>query len=183
MTDILGDINAVLTSSSPQFHQNTSITWAKLAVIGKDGKYAGDPKLQEQAPVKGIGGSADGMPWVQLALCVSLWSGQNFGKANHGRQYWPMPAGVFANNVDGQIKPIETCRNLGISVRQMLGDVNGEISTVLVDTAPAIMSKIGAGTSKVVERVGVGGVLDTIRSRREALDDEVKEWQDRGSAW
>jgi len=174
VSDILADVTSVLKNNSHPFPGPTTVGWAKVAVINEAGDYAGDAKLQEQTPQGGGGGTQAG--WPQLATCVSLWSGSNFGRANRGRMYWPCLASLSPDNLTGQATPVSYFNSLATSIAAMIDAINGEVSTVGLGTTPSIMSKIGAGESKPIERVGVGYVVDTIRSRREALDDTVKNW-------
>jgi len=175
VSDILADVTAVIKNNAHPFPGPTTVNWAKVAVINAEGDYAGDAVLQEQAPQGGGGGTQAG--WPQLATCVSLWSGSNFGRANRGRMYWPCMASLSPDNATGQAGPKSYFDTLATSITNMIDAINGEVSTVLVGTTPSIMSKIGAGESRPIERVGVGYVVDTIRSRREALDDVVKNWK------
>jgi hypothetical protein len=179
MPDILTALNAVIQSTTITFGSKVSLQWAKLAVIKEDGLYAGDPKLQEQAPVYGKGNSA--MPYPQLAWAVSLWSGQNFGRANHGKMYWPVPTNATPDAVTGVVTP-QICGWFQDLIYTAVSAINGEIATVIVDVRPCIMSKLGSGTTKVVSKIGVGGAVDTIRSRREALNDVVAAYKT-GWSW
>jgi hypothetical protein len=175
--DILGDVTALITSiSGAVWNSTVTVAWAKVAVINEAGYYAGDAKLAEQAPVGGVGGG--GMPWPQLSVAVSLWSGSGFGRANHGRMYLPCPAQVSSHITTGQIDPPAVVDGIRTKMVTLLSDINGEVSTAAVSTIPAIMSKLGTGTTKAIAQVGVGPVMDTMRSRRADLDDEVKTWAD-----
>lgn len=174
VTDILTAVTAVITKTNVPFPNNVSARWAKVAVINEAGHYAGAPKLAEQAPVFGVNALAP--PWLQLAWCVSLWSGESFGRANHGRMYWPSPAQLVQDPLTGKVTPTGHITAFRDNIRAMIDAINGEVSTVAVDTRPCIMSSLGSGLSKPIKFVGVGPVLDTIRSRREALDDRVTSW-------
>lgn len=174
VSDILGDVTALVRTGTPPYSEAVKVGWAKVAVIDVDGHYAGDPKIAEQTPLGGVGGQ--GMPWPQLAWCVSLWSGQNLGQANRGRMYLPCPNQISPDPLTGQITPPSHVNSFRTGVRAMLEAINGEVATVAVDVRPSIMSKIGAGATKTISFVGVGPVMDTMRSRREALDDTVATW-------
>lgn len=179
VSDILADVTSVIKGSSPQFPGPTTAEWAKVAVIGTDGNYAGDPILQGQTGQGGGGGTQ--ATWPQLATCVSLWSGSNFGRANRGRMYWPAIASISPDSTTGQAGPKSYFDSLATTIAAMMDAINGEVSTALVGTKPCIMSKIGTGAHQIIRKIGVGYVVDTMRSRREALDDSVKNWKN--PAW
>ncbi len=172
--DILEDVTTVIRDGIPPYASGVNVRWAKVAVINQAGHYAGDPKLAEQAPIGGAAGA--GLPWVQLAWCVSLWSGENHGHANRGRMYMPMPNQIAPNILTGQVDPPSHVNSFRTGMKDMIDAIRGEVATIAVDVRPAIMSKLGAGQTKTIKYVGVGPVIDTIRSRREALDDTVKTW-------
>jgi hypothetical protein len=92
--------------------------------------------------------------------------------------YFPCPNQVNPHPVTGTIEPAASIIGLAYKVRTALEAVNGEIDTVAVSTVPAIMSKIGSGTTKPVAHIGVGPIMDTMRSRRQALNDDVAQWLD-----
>ena len=148
----------------------TTVSWAKLAILDTEGRYATDPILAEQAPV---GGSFGAFPYpVQLAAVVSLWSGETFGRANRGRSYLPPPDQWWKSYTVNDPRPTAALSNsIRDHYKTWLHDVAGEVSTVPMPVFPAIMSKLGAGTTKPVAHIGVGRVIDTMRSRRQALDE------------
>lgn len=174
--DILQDCQEVISTASPAYNgqanwpSTTSVTWAKLAVIGTNGHYAGDPKIAEGAPVVGAGGSSTPAP--QLAAVVSLWSGGGFGSANRGRMYWPLPASGWStpDGATGQV-PSALAVQLRQSVNIWMHATAGEVATLGINAKPAILSSKGAGAAKQVTQLGVGRVADTHRSRRNNLDD------------
>jgi hypothetical protein len=172
VADILTRATAFI-SASPNVHWGNAvaISWAKVAVLGVDGKYAGDPILAEQLPVSG-GFVATGYP-PQLAAVVSAWSGTNLGRANHGRSYLPVPhSWMTTTTVLEPRVSAAAADGLRDDYLAMVRDIEGEVDTIEANTAWVIMSKLAAGTTKIVEQVGCGRVIDTMRSRRARLDDE-----------
>lgn len=177
VNDIFTDLAAVITATAPgqRFATHQKLRWTKLAVIGQDGLYAGAPKIFE-GTASGTLSSSNGHP-PQLAVVVSLWTGLHFGKAQRGRQYWPMPAD-FITAIDassGQI-PVATANAFRDKVKTALVAAQGEVGTVGATVSLAVMSKIGdspagTGPTNPVTSIGVGQVIDTTRSRREALND------------
>lgn len=175
VADILTDCQDFIKTKTADgylasFSSSVSVEWAKVAVIGTDGKYVGDPKIATGNRATGSGGISTPPP--QLAACVSLSSGSTFGRANHGRMYLPLPV-AWASDLDpvtGQV-PQGTVNNLRDSVRTLIQHTSGEIFLQNLATVPCIMSTRGLGDTKPILRVGCGRVPDTQRRRRSALVD------------
>jgi hypothetical protein len=154
-----------------------SLDWVKVAPIGKDGKYLGDPIVHEKE-TRGVGTTLTYAIPPQLAVCVSLWSGSRLGKANHGRSYWPLPSNFERVDTTSGLLNITAVNLFRDEFLKMLHAVSGEISTLLYPTEPVIMSSLGSGTTKPIKRVGVGYAADTMRSRRRDLLDDVSNYVD-----
>lgn len=152
------------------FSSATSVSWAKLAVIDTSGKYVGDPKVATGTKRVGSGGTSTPPP--QLAVCVSLWSGSNFGRANHGRMYLPCPQPYLSDisATTGQT-PSGNAAYLRDSVKTLISHATGEVSTILMPCHPVIMSQRGLGETKPLLQISAGNVIDTMRSRRNNLVD------------
>lgn len=173
VSDILADCTNLIRNGmgkGPLWANTVTIDWAKLVVLDTNGHYATAPVVAEQTGVTGMAGSFAHPP--QLAMAVSLWSGQTFGRANRGRMYLPAPhTSVISITVaDPRINANEATY-LRDAVSQWLHDVSGEVSTINLPTYPAIMSKLGTGSHRPVLKIGVGRVMDTMRSRRAQLDE------------
>jgi predicted heme/steroid binding protein len=148
-----------------------TVDWVKLAVKDVDGKYAGAAKVSEQAP---DGGGAGAFPFApQLAVAVSFWSGSTFGRANRGRMYLPPPNALLTSlTVSEPRATVATANDLRDAIKTWLGHVAGEVSTIPLPTYPAIMSSLGTGTTKPIVQISAGRVIDTMRSRRQALEED-----------
>lgn len=173
VADILTRVTAFI-SADPGVHWGNAVavSWAKVAVIKTDGEYAGDPILAEQVPVTGGYGAFGYAP--QLAAVVSSWSGSNLGRANHGRNYLPVPhSWVNTTTVLEPRVTVAAAAALRDGWVNMVKSIEGEVDTIEANTAWCILSKLGAGTTKIVQQVGCGRVIDTMRSRRARLDDEA----------
>jgi len=146
------------------------VSWAKVAVITEAGKYYADPKVAQSSGRPGSAGSF-GHP-AQLAVAVSHWSGENLGHANHGRAYLPAPHTMIqsVSVLDG-LATVEQADGLKDLYATFVNRVAGEISTIIIATDPVIMSTIGTGQHKEITSIGVGRVIDTIRKRRNGLDE------------
>jgi hypothetical protein len=179
VSDIWGIVSKAISDSGTYslmtFTNAQSVEWAKVALIGKDGRYADEPLVWEQQK-KGFGaiGTSDA---PQITPVLSLWAGKTLGRANRGRMYLPCPYN-WNNQLDNNTGQLPTA-NINQMVTQyakVIADVNGEVSTIDVPTRPVIMSSLGTGTTNEVMKVGAGRVLDTQRSRRRNLDDSVQQW-------
>lgn len=170
LADIYADVAAVIAGPAPvQFDASVKLLWAKLAVIGTDGKYQGDAKIHEDITA----GSQNGATVIppQLSLCVSLWGGSNFGGAQRGRMYWPCPnTQAFVQPSDGRLTA-QQAADVRTRIRTMLLAIEGEVSTWVVQSQLAIMSSLGTGATRPISHVAVGRVVDTQRSRRRNLDE------------
>jgi len=144
---------------------HTTLAWVKLAILKTDGNYKTEPKFLEKTPVPGNTGS--GLSWNQVALAVSLRSGQSLGYANNGRFYLPTPGYPRPNNAVG-ITSVEALA-LAKTVAHCFSNITGEVSTVNQAMKLAILSK--HGVSKEVKLFSVGRVPDTQRKRRNAIDE------------
>jgi len=170
VSDIFDDVSKIIQggSTGAQYTNSQRLTFAKLAVIGQDGKYAGAPKAYSGLVLGPFTGSSASPP--QLALCVTLDSEQRFGRAQKGRIYLPCPYTMVMTEdpITGQI-PSAAANHMRDKVDTMIDDVQGEISTIGTEVYAAIMSPAGAGTTNPILRLAVGTVIDTQRRRRSAL--------------
>jgi hypothetical protein len=174
IVDILQDCTELITGAlgvGLYWSSVVTIDWAKLAVLDLEGHYADTPIIAEQTPVPGGAGAFPFAP--QLACVVSLWSGSTFGRANRGRSYLPPPWQWLDSAEVTDPRPTQAmCDSLRSQYRLWLSQVDGEVGTVALGVFPAIMSKIGTGTTKPISKIAVGRVIDTMRSRRQALEEE-----------
>lgn len=180
IADVYAGVAAFFTTAGATgftFPVFDSLQWVKLAPIGKDGKYLGDPKVHEHE-TRGLGTTLTYAIPPQLAVCVSLWSGSRLGKANHGRSYWPLPSNFERVDTTTGLLNVTAVNLFRDEFVRMLHAVAGEVNTVLFPTVPMILSSLGTGTAKPIERVGVGYAADTMRSRRRDLADEVTNYVD-----
>jgi hypothetical protein len=180
VVDILADCTKLIKGQygfNCNWSNVVTIDWAKLVVKKTDGHYAGAPKLVEQT---GQTGSAGAYPYApQLAVVASFWTGANFGRALRGRMYLPPPYALISSlSVNDPRATAATANDLRDAVKQWLNAVGGEVNTLAVPTSPAILSSLGTGTTNFISKIGVGRVIDTMRSRRSALDEAIT-WTDR----
>ena len=155
--------------SAPSSLVNTGaiLTHFKLAQLGTSGHYVTDP-FEYTTPNTNGGGGSLGAP--QLAMVVSLRSGSTLGRANYGRYYLPWTA-VNLSSLTAKLTAGQAAALVNDSV-DMLSDVQGLLQSVGGLAAPlrlSIMSSEGAGTSRLVENLRVGDVVDTQRRRRNKI--------------
>lgn len=172
----VAQVQALYDGALTTFHTNNvnaissgaTMTWAKVAKIGVDGKYIGDAVLYEGA-VRAGAASSTIQASPQDALCVTLWSGSHLGEANYGRFYMPWSC----PNVSSTTGRILSAATIATNAKTLLDSFSTAASNWhpldSTEYVVAVMSKVGAGTSKVAKFVRVGDVKDTQRRRRNAI--------------
>lgn len=134
-----------------------------MNLIGTDGRYVdkfGTVEHVLTTPAAG-GGGAQYPP--QVAAAVTLETNASRGLASKGRFYVPSPVGSFETGPG--LFSISAAANLAIRATTLVEDLNEELEGWTV----AVVSGTRTGAARLVNRVSVGRVLDTIRSRRTSL--------------
>lgn len=175
LSDIYDDLLAWATAWNAHtgpgsaFSAQTSLAWCRLAVKDRAGLDKYESRVfYPAAPYFGVSTTPHA---PQICYVVTLWSGQKVQRANWGRFYVPMPVASWTYENGRMDQPY--CDNLALGAKAMISAVAGEISTVGVDTYPCIISKVGTGQVKPIEKIGVGRVLDTQQRRRRKLDEGI----------
>jgi len=171
----LPDVTDALATAAGQivggFHQdpNTGVsptcvmTYAKLNVIGKDGKYK-FTNTHEYTPIGLPGSGASGLRYPnQVTLAISLMTDFTRGPAHRGRFYLPMP--TFYTQDDGRITSADALR-VKTTAYNMVNQLNDNIPGFNVQV---FSRKDGAAAHRLVTDINVGRVYDTQRRRRNAL--------------
>jgi hypothetical protein len=177
--DIFNDFAPVIgnTDANLAYYKSLTLAWAKLAPIGTNGQYIGAPKSWSGNVVGGNPSAGTSVP--QLAIVVSLLTGQSFGTAQRGRMYWPCP-GQLPNTLDGLTGSFSEAlsNQFAVMVATALLAAEGEVNTVALPAFAAVMSKSGGvnaptapGTTNAITEVGVGRIIDTQRRRRNQLSE------------
>jgi hypothetical protein len=154
--------NTFLTSSGPAMSSSARITAIKVALVDATGHYPA-PSVPGIAtfgvPTPGPSG-AGAIP--QATIAVTLVSDVPRGRGSRGRFY--LPPCMPAIQTDGRITAA-AADSIESAAKTWLNAIKGNVivSEILV------MSGLGAGTSGVVKSIGVGRVVDTMRSRRRNL--------------
>lgn len=144
----------------------------KIADIGPDGKYLEDPVVFTVA--QGGASAPDFVDGVavtnvlpQSAIAVSLTTDRR-GPSGKGRFYLPMPAfGTFPQN--GFKISVADAEGLRGSAQTFLNDVANQPGLDVLGIRPVVASTKGYNTA--VTGVRVGRVIDTIRTRRNKLNE------------
>jgi len=164
-----GVIDAVQTfwqGAPPIISQNARLVTLKLNEIGTDGKYVSPITVLYDFPsvVPGTGGST---PTPQTSLAVTLTTPILRGRAHAGRFYLPLPAAEAQS--DGVLSP-----TAAVDASQAASQLVESINAAVTGFDVAVESNLGSGTFQFVTGVKVGRVLDTIRSRRSAFDEDYR---------
>jgi len=161
---LISAVQAFHAASPPSVSSAAKLETIKLNQIGLDGKYTSPTTVYHEfgSPIPGIGTTL--MP-AQVALAVSLTTPIKRGRAHAGRFYVPVP-GILPITWGGWSAPnMNACLT---NTKTFLNAVN----TALDPHKLCVMSNIGAGTFQIVTGVRIGGVLDTIRSRRAKIPEQ-----------
>lgn len=158
-----------------------SVKWNR---IGVDGRYASDGETREILVGEGGGVGGGGRPVFynapQIALAITLRTGRSRGLARAGRFYLPAPSFQADNNtgtiLDGQAQAMATFWG------GWLDGLALNVGPINVGAQAVVMSKgrnngAGAGVTEPVTAVDCGVVLDTIRSRRNQIDERYRRYE------
>lgn len=154
-------------SSANPSSNAAKLKWFKVAHLNTLGEYLGDPVWISTTNIAGIvSPNLTILHPYQVCAVTSLYSGSNFGRANHGRFYWPAPS--MGINTDGVVSG--TMANVANFMGTWLKTIENAAAAWTPGVQPMkvrIMSK--AGETKDVKTVYVDNVLDTQRRRRNKL--------------
>lgn len=150
---------------------DAKLTGIKLNRIDVDGKYMDSETYEHTYPTP-IAGSGPAGAVPQLSIVTSLYSAHPRTTGGKGRMYWP-PSQLTATalGADGRISAAGAAQYAQGSA-QFIRTINAAYSAQSVPALACIASKVGAGVFQGIEEVGVGRVVDTMRSRRNKLDED-----------
>jgi hypothetical protein len=146
------------------FHTISRLTSIKLNRIGTDGHYVDNDAKEYIYPSPIVGNQANN-PVPQLATVVTLGTALERGRGSKGRVYLLPNLGQNSLGTDGRISQAQATQ-VATAFRQLVRDIN---STYALIGRVGVASNAGAGRFEHVTRIGVGRVVDTMRSRRSAL--------------
>jgi hypothetical protein len=176
-SDVANDFKLFHADPPSRIHPKAVLETVKLAVIVPD--ELGKPKYQKiggaynmrEVNVVDTPGGASRAPnelahvIPQAALAVTLQSGRS-GPSGRGRFYLPMPT----TPLEGDLRiSVDNANSVAASVRTLFQNIANQPFVDLpgATMAPTVASSKGYNTP--VTSVKVGRVIDTIRSRRNAL--------------
>jgi hypothetical protein len=149
------------------------LTGVKFNRIGADGRYLDDPIETVLTPIGGGAGNIQVPP--QLSVAATLRGPNERQRAGRGRMYLPPTASTTQGiGTDGRMA-ITAATNVAAGVVTLIQNLNDVTFAASVPAVAGIASKAGAGAFQAVERVTVGRVVDTIRSRRNKLSEDFVE--------
>lgn len=154
------------------YSAGTRLLWGKFNQIQSDGRYEDEDRTTVlDLPGSGAAATASVQSYApQLALAVSWTTDKTRGLAKGGRIFIPMPA-VGAES-DGQIGA-STRQALATSWASLLSEFNNEpgvdLGTLVASVVSGVDTNGRSGAVSQITGVRVGSVLDTMRTRRNAL--------------
>lgn len=165
---VSGVIQGWFKGSAANIDGNATLEWVKVAVIGPDGKYIGNATTVEVRGATGGFSSGYTSPAApQNTLAITLTTDQRRGLAKMGRIYPPMNAHVTgANGTDS------TSAQQATAAAKMISDLNDAFAlnaTYGTALKVVVASNVREGKILPVTGVKVGDVIDTQRSRRNAM--------------
>lgn len=154
--------------------QDAKLTHVKLNRIGPNGRYVDNLSHEYvyPAPIAG-GGPIGAVP--QLSLVASLRGSQPRVIAGKGRMYFPpSKATTDALLSNGTVATV-TAQQYASGVASLIRSLNNVYVAQNVPAVAVIASKQGDGAFQPVTTIGVGRVIDTMRSRRNKNDEDYVE--------
>lgn len=146
----------------------------KVNRIGADGKYM-DAETKEHVFPTPIAGSVSVGVAPQLTLAATLRGVNERARAGRGRMYIPPSTACTAVAIDGRITAADALSHAK-GFNYLLGMLDDVYLSAGVGAVAGIASKVGTGAFQGVQQVSVGRVIDTIRSRRNKLDEDPQFW-------
>lgn len=159
--DMVADCVAFWGRGATRINALSVLTEVKLAEIGANGKYTGDPLI---AAVNQVGAVSAGVGYPpQISLAVSLDTDLR-GPRGRGRFFLPTPVANLSATAEISVLDAESVRASTVTWLEALNNATG-----IDANAPEVVIASTYGTNSKVTGVRVGRVLDTIRSRRRSL--------------
>jgi hypothetical protein len=168
-TDLFNAYIAMMIGGDVQWASYSRLTSVKAALVDTAGHYVTEPKSRSFS-ASNAGTIQEILP--QSTVVLSLRSGLTLGQANYGRMYLPHTKLPL---VDGTPRSsTANAAGLAVDAASFISSVGSTASGWLAGNDVYNMSKLGAGTSKLVTKVGVGRVVDTQRRRRNKLEEDTQ---------
>lgn len=149
---------------------NAQLTSIKLNRIDAAGHYVDSPTMEHTYPSPIAGGFIGSLP-PQLSMAATLATAVPRGRGSKGRMYLPPNTTVSSVVVaDGRVSAANALA-VATGVKALIDALNATYTLV---GRVGVASNAGAGRFEHVTEVRVGRVIDTIRSRRNKLEEDYQ---------
>lgn len=144
-----------------------SLSWIKLAYIGEDGKYIGEPKIYD-FPTPAQGSASFNVP-PQDSIVVSHLTEARRGLAYRGRTY--LPAGFADATSNGKLAAV-VVTSLLTRFTTLFNAINNVATTQTgLPIKLIVNSNVRTGMSRYITAISIGNLVDTQRRRRNRLSE------------
>lgn len=164
-TGIVDAVVAFHTSANSRISNASVLETIKFNEIGIDGRYRSESETVMEEFETGYPGATNAIMPPQVALAITLRTAKRRGRAHAGRFYIPYGGGAIDN--DGRIGSANQA-TIAAEVTKFLNALNTAAEGI---GRLAVASDVGTGAIEHITHCEVGGVLDTIRTRRKSLDE------------
>ena len=178
LADVAADVGAWFPKSQQlslggglSISGSAKLTSIKLNRINSAGHYQ-DPGTKEHVyptPIPGVSSSTTIAP--QLSIAATLRGANERALAGRGRFYPPITLSSSAVASDGRLAVTAT-QYYAYGVMSLINAINDSYLSAGVNALVGIASRSGAGAFQSVQKVSVGRVVDTMRSRRNKLAED-----------
>lgn len=142
---------------------NATLEWVKVNNIAPNGKYADAVTHSTGVAVTpGAAGNVQKAPSF-CSIAVTLETGILRGHAARGRIY--LPNYGYAPN--GSMIAQADVNNVLAIAKSLLTTLQGPVNAATPEAIPCVVSKLGAGTARVITGVSVDNVYDVQRKRKD----------------
>lgn len=168
LTTVMAEGFALTGAATLGYSSNVRLEWGKFNAIGPDGKYASESDTYVfDLPSNGVVGSVGASNYIpQVSLAVSWGTDRARGPASKGRIYIPMPG--FMPGTNGRLAAAQT-QAIASAWAAQIDRLNDEVQGTGQELPIACVVSGVNGAFSPITNVRVGDVLDTQRSRRNAL--------------
>lgn len=172
--DMADDITAWMVATGSGWSNAAKLRYVKFNRITADGRYFDTANTQQRrydTPAFPTGPSATTYP-NQVALVISWVTAAARGRASKGRIFMPAPAIALAADTGRLYGPPDSVHGQSVAdaAATFLNNLNNQPGVDTPGVGASVVSKVD-GTVRAITGVRVGNVLDTMRSRRNALDE------------
>jgi hypothetical protein len=168
-TDVSAWFSGNITYTGQGFISAAKLTSIKLNRIGPDGHYV-DQDAKEHVYPSPVAGAGTGNIAPQLSLVATLGTAIERGRGSKGRMYLA-PTDRIQIGADGRISQTHATDTAN-GVKILIDSLNARYTLV---GRCGVASDAGAGRFEHITRIGVGRVVDTMRSRRSSLLEDRQE--------